>query len=84
LRCCVLEKENYCSQTFVALDKWLNKAAAENGDEALKIVKENFQNNVKANLTYYEGLAEEAEKSGQKKLASKHRLLVSLYKELLG
>jgi hypothetical protein len=65
------------------LDKWLNKVGAECGDKALKIVQDNFQNNIKANVTYYENLVEEAEKSGEKKLASKHRLLVRLYKELL-
>jgi hypothetical protein len=61
----------------------LNKVGAESGDKALKIVQDNFQNNVKANMTYYEDLAHEAEKSGQKKFASQHRLLALLYKELL-
>lgn len=77
-----MEKENYCTQTFIALDKWLNRVGAESGEKAVKIVKDNFQNNIQANVTYYEDLAEEAEKNGQKNLASRHRLIAKLYKEL--
>ena len=78
-----LERENYCTQAFVAIDRWLTHAGEDKGNKALKIVRDNFQNNIKANVTYYASLAKEAEKNGQKKLAARHKLLVRLYKELL-
>ena len=48
---------------FVALDKWLQQAAAEKETGALKAVKSAFENNIGANITYYEYLATEAEKN---------------------
>jgi len=70
---------NYCSQTFVILDKWLNQVGGEKGEEALSIVKSALQNNIRANITYYEGLAREAENNGLNELASRNRLLAKLY-----
>jgi hypothetical protein len=77
------ELYNYCSQTFVVLDKWLNQIGTEKGDEALQIVKDAIENNVKANIAYYENLAKEAEDNGLDELAAKHKLLARLYKGLL-
>jgi hypothetical protein len=45
---------DYCTQTFVALDKWLQQAASEKGTGALKAVKSAFENNIDVNITYYE------------------------------
>lgn len=73
----------YCSQTFVILDKWLNQVGGEKGEQALGIVKSALQNNIRANMTYYEGLAKEAENNGEHELASRNRLLAKLYKGLV-
>ena len=77
------ELSNYCSQTFVVLDKWLNQIGAEKGEEALHIVQQAIQNNLTANLTYYESLAKEATENGHDALASRYRLLAKLYRGLL-
>jgi hypothetical protein len=74
---------NYCSQTFVILDKWLTQIGIEKGDDALEIVKEAFQNNINANMTYYETVANEAEKRGENEIASQNRRIAKLYKGLL-
>lgn len=74
---------NYCGQIFVIMDKWLNQQADKKGDKALKIVNDAIRNNIKANMTYYEGLAKAAQQNGQKDLASRNRLLARLYKGLL-
>jgi hypothetical protein len=74
--------EDYCTQTFVALDKWLQQTASEKGTGALKAIKSALENNVDANITYYEYLATEAEKTGQSPIAAQNRLLASLYKAL--
>ncbi len=74
---------NYCSQTFIILDKWLHQISKEKGAEALTIVKSALQNNIKANMTYYEELAKQAEKNGQHELASRNGLLAKLYMGLL-
>lgn len=74
---------NYCSQTFVILDKWMNQVAQEKGEQALKIVKGALQTNIEANVTYYENLASEAGKNGQTELAAQNRLLATLYRGLL-
>ena len=77
------KENNYCTPVFVALDKWLNQAGVEKGDKALKMVSDAFQNNIKANVTYYTSLADEAKKKGELKLAAQNELLAKLYKELL-
>ena len=77
------ELSNYCNQTFVILDKWLSEVGAKKGDEALVVVKKALENNIKANITYYESLAGEAEKNGLSTLASRNRLLARLYSGLL-
>jgi hypothetical protein len=74
---------NYCSQTFVVLDKWLNQVGAEKGDKALQIVKDAIENNLKANITYYENIVNAAEENGLTELASRHLLMARLYKGLL-
>lgn len=74
---------SYCTQTFVILDKWLNQMGQEKGEEAIKIIKEAMLNNIKANITYYQGLAKEAEGNGHTELASQNMLLARLYKGLL-
>lgn len=74
----------YCGQTFAMLDRWLIRIGNENNpEEASKIVKTTFQNNIKANITYYEELAKAANESHQKKMAATHRLIANLYKEFL-
>jgi hypothetical protein len=72
----------YCRQTFAILDKWLNQVGQEKGDQALNIVRGAIQNNLDANVTYYEELAKQAEQNGQTELAAKNRLLARLYKGL--
>lgn len=73
----------YCSQTFVILDKWLNEIGKAKGEESLEIVRHALHNNIKANVTYYEGIAVEAQKIGQTELANRNKLLAKLYKGLL-
>jgi hypothetical protein len=74
---------NYCAQTFTILDKWLNQVALEKGQGALSIVKAALHNNLQANVTYYEQVANELEQRGETKLVEKNRLLAYLYKGLL-
>jgi hypothetical protein len=73
---------DYCTQTFVALDKWLQQVASEKGTGALKAIKSAFENNIDANITYYEYLATEAEKTGQSPIVAQNTLLAGLYKAL--
>jgi hypothetical protein len=72
----------YCTQTFAVLDKWLQQVASEKGTGALKAVKSAFENNIDANITYYEYLATEAEKTGQSPIVAQNRLLAGLYRAL--
>ena len=72
----------YCTQTFVALDKWLQQVASEKGTGALRAIKSALENNIDANITYYEYLATEAEKTGQSPIVAQSRLLAGLYKAL--
>jgi len=73
----------YCTQTFTVLDKWLVQVSLEKGEQALEEVKRKMQNNMNANVTYYEGLAKDFASNGQKELAAKNELLAKLYKGLL-
>ncbi len=73
---------DYCTQTFVALDKWLQQVASEKGTDALKAVKSVLENNIDSNITYYEYLATEAEKTGQSPIVAQNRLLAGLYRAL--
>lgn len=73
---------DYCTQTFVALDKWLQQVASEKETGALKAVKSAFENNIDANITYHEYLATEAEKTGQSPIVAQNRLLAGLYRAL--
>jgi hypothetical protein len=74
---------NYCTQTFTTLDRWLNQVSGEQGEQSLGYVKQAWQNNLKANMTYYEEFARAAEKNGEHELASRNSLLARLYKGLL-
>jgi hypothetical protein len=67
------EISSFCSQTFVILDKWLNQIGKEykGNHHASKIAKEIFQNNINANVTYYESFAKSAEQSQEADLATK-------------
>jgi hypothetical protein len=56
----------------------LNQAAQESGQEALSIVNSVLQNNPRANMTYYEDIAREAQSHGHDELASRNRLLAEL------
>ena len=78
-----IQVSSYSSQTFALLDKWLNQVGAQKGGEGLRMVKSTLQNNIKANIAYYESLAKEAESIGHKELAAKNRLVAELYKGLL-
>jgi hypothetical protein len=73
---------DYCMQTFVALDKWLQQAASEKETDALKAIKSAFENNIDANITSYEYLTTEAEKTGQSPIVAQNRLLAGLYRAL--
>jgi hypothetical protein len=73
---------DYCTRTFVALDKWLQQVASEKETGALKAVKSAFENNIDANITYYEYLATEAEKTDQFPIVAQNRLLAGLYRAL--
>ena len=73
---------DYCTQTFVALDKWLQQVASEKGTGALKAIKSALENNIDANITYYEYLATEAEKTGQSPIVAQNRLLAGLSRAL--
>ena len=74
---------SYCSQTFVILDKWLNEIGKAKGEQSLEMVRHALHNNIKANVTYYESIANEAQKNGQTELANRNKLLAKLYKGLL-
>jgi len=74
---------NYYTQTFAILDKWLNNVAEEKGEQALQAVKKAVENNLNANVTYYEDVAKEADRNGEHQLATRNRLLAKLYSELL-
>jgi hypothetical protein len=64
------------------LDKWLQQAASEKETDALKAIKSAFENNIDANITYYEYLTTEAEKTGQSPIVAQNRLLAGLYRAL--
>ena len=64
------------------MGKWLQQVASEKGTGALKAVKSAFENNIDANITYYEYLAIEAEKTGQSPIVAQNRLLAGLYRAL--
>ena len=74
---------NYCSQTFVILDRWLNQVANEKGNEALTIARSALLNNMSANSSYYESMAIEAKKNGQIEFAARYSLLADIYNRLL-
>lgn len=75
------EISTYCGHTFAMLDKWLIRIGNENNpEESSKIVKRAFQNNIKANISYYEYLEKAAEESHRKKMAATNRLIANLYK----
>ena len=74
----------YCSHTFNALDKWLIQITNEkNPGEVSKLVQTSFQNNIKANIDYYEYLAKSADADHLEKAAARNRLMVNLYKGFL-
>lgn len=74
--------EQYSTKAFVALDNWLNRSVAENGEEASEIVSHAFQNNINANLSFYEGLANEADRNGYLGLSARVKAVAKLYKAL--
>ena len=78
------ESNSVCTQTFVALDRWLNHVGREKGDKALEVVRSAMRNNLDANITYYEAVAKGAELNGNLQFAARYKLLVSLYRGLLG
>jgi hypothetical protein len=74
----------YCSQTFNAFDKWLIRLANENNsDEAFKIAKGTFQNNVKANIDYYEYVAKSAEEEHLEQVATRNHMIANMYRGFL-
>lgn len=77
------EISTFCNQTFVILDRWLNQIGREKGKDASRIVKETFQNNIKANLSYYESIAKNADENEQHEIAATNRLMAKLYKGFL-
>lgn len=75
------EISTYCSHTFNALDKWLIRIANENNpEEAAKIAKGTFQNNIRANIDYYEYLAKSADEEHQEKVAARNRVIANMYR----
>ena len=74
----------YCGQTFAMLDKWMLQIAEERGAEiAFRKVKETFENNIKANVSYYEELAKIAQENNKGQNAEANLLMAKLYKGFL-
>jgi hypothetical protein len=75
---------NYCSQTFRLLDQWLVQIVKEKtGDDAFDLTQKTFQNNIQANISYYESLEEAALQNHDDAVAATNRAMVNLYKGFL-
>ena len=66
------------------LDQWLVQIMKEkNAGEASKIAQKTFQNNIHANISYYEGVEKEALQNDLGEIAARNRAMVNLYKGFL-
>jgi len=71
------------SLAFIALDNWLMEAARKSGEPGLDEVIKAFRNDLRFNVTYYRGIAEQFRAANETVLASKYDLLARIYQGLL-
>lgn len=72
------------TQSFSEMDKMLNRIVRENGEQSsYPLIKSELNSTIRANITYYESLAKNAENRGFEEMVTNYRLLARVYKELL-
>ena len=76
-------KINKCTQTFRALDDWLQESATTKGEASMEDVRRLFHNDLRANIHYYNHCAMDFEANNEKELAAKYRLIGKLYEGIL-
>lgn len=70
------------TQSFAEIDRLINRVVRENGRESYPLILSELKRNIKANITYYENIAETAENQGLEKAAN-FRLIAQIYEQLL-